>query len=78
MMYSTVLPQRSRYNDVLHIKEAPTQSNLGRLRCYHPRRRMHSPAACASCRPTMCNVTDPLRNVTGALRSSYGTLRVVT
>ena len=34
-----------------------------------PRRRMHSPAACASC--TMRNVTEPLRNVT----ERYGTIK---
>jgi len=46
------------------------------------RRRMHSPASCVSC--IICNVTEPLQNVTegaeryGAVRSvagRYGTLR---
>ena len=49
------------------------------------RRRMHSSAACASC--TMRNVTEqlryrsvmePLRGITEALRSGYGTLQSVT
>jgi len=54
--------------------EDPTQqviyrSNLGRMQCvrrYPQRRKMHYPAACASC--TMHNVTEQLRNVTEALR----------
>jgi len=49
-----------------------SQSNLGRVHPYtlpHRRRRMYSPAECASC--TMCNVTEPLRK-------RYGTLWNVT
>jgi len=55
---------------------SPPKSNLGRMRRYPPRRRMYSPAACASC--TMCNVTEPLLNVTepyGSVVDRYEKLR---
>ena len=48
-------------------------SNFERVRRYSPRRRMHSATAYASC--TMCNVTEPLRTVTEALRNSYAKYR---